>query len=278
MNLFDKKYQQVIGQIMEEGAEEENVRTGHKTRSLPGITFELWPAKDGFPLLTLRKIPIRVFVSEQLWFLTGSRRPSEFLSRFTRIWDDFTNIDGVVTVAYGYRWRQHFGRDQIRGLVAHLEEDPSSRHGVIVAWDPAADGLGSSKRKNIPCPYTFTVCIIKGELHLHNIIRSNDMILGFPHDAAGFVLLQYLLASRLGCRVGKYTHSISNAHIYDIHYGVANELTKRRPKSQKITLTSSPDWLARAERGDEGLVEEIVSQLAGQYQPEPPLKGLKIVL
>ena len=75
------------------------------------------------------------------------------------------------------------------------------------------------------------------------------MILGFPHDVAGFALLQRILAGHLGVKVGRYTHSISHAHIYDIHYQAARELVKRRSQHGKIKLEPKPDWLKRAMRG-----------------------------
>jgi len=279
MTQLDEQYQKVLKKILFEGFEELNERTGHKVKILPGITFEI---TKGFPLLTLRKIPIRVFVAEQVWCLLGSRKPSELLERFTKIWDDFTNLNGVVTVAYGYRWRYHFGRDQIQGLVKLLSEQPSSRHGVVVTWDPTDDGLDNSltkrAKKNIPCPYSFTVNIIGGRLCFHNIVRSNDMILGFPHDIAGFALLQRILAAKLKVGVGKYTHSISNAHIYDIHWKVAEELIKRENDHPAIEFEAKPDWFDRARRGDEKLVEEIIEQLKSLYHPQPQIRGLKIVL
>lgn len=279
MTELDRQYQKVLKNILTKGIEESHERTGHKVKSLPGITFEI---TKGFPLLTLRKIPLRVFVAEQVWCLMGSRRPADFLNRFTKIWDDFTNIDGVVTVAYGYRWRYHFGRDQIMGLVKLLSRQPSSRHGVVVTWDPADDGLDNSltkrAKKNIPCPYTFTVNIIGDKLCFHNIVRSNDMILGFPHDIAGFALLQRILAAKLKVGIGKHTHSISNAHIYDIHFKAAWELVKRRHEHPEIEIEAEPKWFDRARKGDEKLVKEIVEELESQYNPLPPIKGLKIVL
>lgn len=276
MTQFDAAYRELIRRIMRDGVEEGNARTGHATRALPGLTIEV---DAGFPLLTLRRIPLKVFIAEQVWFLTGSRRPEESLTQFTKIWDDFTNINGVIPTAYGYRWRRHFGRDQLGELVALLERDPSSRQGVVVAWDPGADGLDTKRtRKNVPCPYTFTVNIIGGALHLHNIVRSNDMMLGCPHDVAGFALLQRILAARLGVGVGKYTHSISNAHIYDIHYEAAQVLMEREHDHPEIALEVGSDALARGEQGDFGLVEEIEARLAAQYHPLPALPGLKIVL
>ncbi|HEY7975872.1 MAG TPA: thymidylate synthase [Ktedonobacterales bacterium] len=276
MTQFDEAYRTLLRRIMTEGSAETNSRTGHETRALPGLTIEV---DAGFPLLTLRRIPLRVFIAEQVWFLTGSRRPEESLRQFTKIWDDFTNLNGVIPSAYGYRWRHHFNRDQIGELVALLERDPSSRQGVVIAWDPASDGLDARRvRKNVPCPYSFTVNIIGGALHLHNMVRSNDMLLGCPHDVAGFALLQRILAARLGVAVGKYTHSISNAHVYAIHYEAARALIEREHEHAEIELSVGADALARAESGDFGLVEEIEARLNAQYHPLPAIKGLQIVL
>lgn len=277
MTAFDQWYQNALRDILERGIEEKNERTGVRVKALPGMHLSL-PSESGFPLLTLRKIPLKIFIAEQIWFLSGSRKPEEFLAEFTKIWDDFMNVDGVVSTAYGYRWRHFFGRDQIQGLIELLEKEPTSRHGVVVAWDPASDGLSGVKKKNVPCPYTFTVNIIGGKLNLHNIIRSNDMILGFPHDVAGFALLQRFLAARLKVQVGWYSHSISNAHIYENHYAGAEEMMQRTNAHEPITLDLPSDAFARAERQDPALVNEIFEKLSSQYHPLPAIKNLAIVL
>ena len=103
---YDKKYQTLLKKILKQGIEEYSERTKHETKALPGETIDL-DAGASFPILTLRRIPIRLFIAEQVWYLTGSRRPEDFLAQFTKIWDDFKEINGVVTAAYGYRWR-HF--------------------------------------------------------------------------------------------------------------------------------------------------------------------------
>jgi thymidylate synthase len=279
MSSFDRQYRDLVAAIMTDGAEERNQRTGHVVRALPGRTLELPDVAAEFPLLTLRRIPIKVFVAEQIWFLTGERDATTFLSQFTRIWSDFTNLDGIVSTAYGYRWRRQFHRDQIEGLIQLLEQDPSSRQGVVVTWDPATDGLASGiKRKNVPCPILFVVNIIGGKLHLHNVVRSNDVMLGLPHDVAGFCLLQHILAARLGVAPGTYTHSISHAHIYDIHFDAARTLMAREPSGNAVTLRVPADAYARAQLGDAALVTEIEQQLAAQYRPQGALPGLKIVL
>lgn len=276
MTQFDEQYREGILRILNHGFEEYNERTGHYTKIIPGLTFEL---DQGFPLLTLRKIPIKIFVAEQVWFIMGSKNPQDYVNKFTKIWEDFTEEDGTIAAAYGFRWRHAFGRDQLGMLVQHLTEQPGSRHGVIITWDPREDGLGNPQaKKNVPCPYTFTVNIIANKLHIHSIVRSNDMMLGCPHDVAGFALLQAILAAKLGVAPGKLTHSISNAHIYDIHYQQAWELVERENKHAPIYFEAQPDYYDRAEAGDESLVPEITDILQKQYQPMLPIKGMKIVL
>lgn len=278
MTKFDQIYQDIIKQLMTKGVREYSERTKLETRALPGVHFSIEPEKDGFPLLTLRKIPMKAIIAEQCWFISGARKPADFLREYTKIWDAFTNPGDVVTVAYGYRWRKHFGRDQPKGLIDLLTKEPSSRQAVIVTWDPAHDGLSLFKKANVPCPYTFTVNIFGGKLHLHNMVRSNDMILGFPFDVAGFCLLQYVLAQKLGVKVGTYSHSISNAHIYENHYPGAKEIIARKNNHKKIKLVLPKKTFERAEKKDKKLVPEIETVFSKQYKPMEPIGGLKIAL
>jgi len=276
MTQFDREYKKALIEILNKGIEEKNERTGLKTKAVPGLTFHI---DFGFPILTLRKIPIKLFVAEQIWFLTGSNNPDDFMSKYSRIWDDFREKDGTVAAAYGHRWRRYFGRDQITDLVNLLTKDPSSRHGVVVTWDPGDDGLGTgTKKKNVPCPFTYTFNIIGNKLHMHNIIRSNDMMLGCPHDTAGFVLLQYLLAAKLEVKPGVYTHSISNAHIYENHYEQAWEIVDRHNDHPPISFNPKKDYLDRAMAGDHELVDEIVDELKSQYHPMGSVGKMDIAL
>ena len=278
MTKFDQIYQNVVHEIMTNGITEFSERTGHETKALVGVHFQIDIEKDGFPILTLRKSPIKMFVAEQMWFLSGARKPEDFLRDYTHIWDDFTNPGDVVTVAYGYRWRKHFGRDQIGLLIELLKNEPSSRQAVVITWDPGQDGLSLVKKKNVPCPFCFTVNIVGGRLHLHNIIRSNDVMLGMTADVAGFAFLQCLLAQKLGVQPGIYSHTVSNAHIYDTHYEGARELLGRTHDHPKITLSLPENAFDRAEQKDPLLLNEVVDQISKQYNPLEPIKGLKLIL
>ncbi len=278
MTKFDKTYQEIIRNVMKNGVEEVSLRQNVKTKALPGIHFSHDIEKDGFPILTLRKIPVKMFVAEQIWFISGARKPEDFLREYTKIWDIFTNPNDVVTVAYGYRWRKHFGRDQLKLLIDLLKKEPSSRHGVVMAWDPSEDGLSLFKKANVPCPFSFVVNIIGGRLNLHLMVRSNDMYLGVPADVAGFALLQTILAQKLKVRVGIYSHSISNAHIYENQYDAVKELLKRKNNHKKIVLNLPKNSFDRAERKDRKLVDEIIENISKQYKPMEAIKAVKIVL
>ncbi|MFA5791703.1 MAG: thymidylate synthase [Candidatus Paceibacterota bacterium] len=277
MTTFDTIYQNIIKKIMTEGIEELNERTGHKTKALPGLTFQIDIEKDGFPVLTLRKQPLKSPIAEQVWFIQGEK-DTTFLRKFTKMWDPFMEKDGTLPFSYGWRWRNHFGRNQLGNAIELLEKEPSSRHGVIITWDPKDDGFGGTPKKNIPCPFAYTINIIGGRLHMHNIVRSNDMILGCPFDVFGFTLLQCIIAQRLGVRPGIYTHTISNAHIYDNHYEGAKEIIKRTNDHKNIELHLPKNSLQRAEQKDEKLVSEILEDLQNQYNPLPAIDGLQIAL
>ena len=71
---------------------------------------------------------------------------------------------------------------------------------------------------------------------------------------------------------------MSNAHVYDIHYGALDELVKRETKAPPVHIKLPPHTFERAEQGEQELVTEISDQLLGQYHPLDPIKGLNIVL
>jgi thymidylate synthase len=277
MTNFDKIYRTAIEHVYTQGEDVYSERTGVSTKALPGYTFDMNPS-HGFPLLTLRKIPVKLFVAEVVWMITGKKH-LEFLRRYTKVWDEFAEDDGTVQAAYGHRWRNYFGRDQLIDLITHLHEEPSSRQAVVMMWDPATDGLRAPKRKNVPCPFTWVGNIIGGKFNLHLIIRSNDMMLGNPHDTAGFALLQAIIAQELGVEVGKFTLSISHAHIYGNHFEQAEELLTREDHVHDEIMCKLPEkTFLRALAGDAHLVDEITTMFREQYNPAPSVKRMQVAL
>ncbi len=248
---------------------EMNARTGIAVKALPGITFRTDLEDDGFPLLALRKIPMS-FIPEVMWFVSGSDNIHPFLSRHTKIWNAFAEEDGFVTSAYGRRWGS-----QLQRCIDRLKEDPSSRHAVVVAWDKSVDGL--VPQKNVPCPVMFTLNVIRGRLHMHVVVRSNDMVLGFPTDVAGFAFLQVMLAQCLGVRPGVYTHSISNCHYYVNQEPAVKEMLARPASKLRVQLELPPDSLKRAIALDESLIEDI-KHAVFQYEPHAAIKNIPIAI
>jgi thymidylate synthase len=104
------------------------------------------------------------------------------------------------------------------------------------------------------------------------------MVLGFPPDVAGFALLQMILAQRLGVRPGIYTHTISNAHIYDNHYDAAREMVVRQNTHKPIHIELPSNTFERAEKKEHVLVSEIVERFQQEYNPQEAIKNLKIAL
>lgn len=270
INAFYK--QKVLGKVATQWPEL-NRRTGVEVRAMPGVTYWTDLGKDGFPLLALREMRFS-FVPEIMWFLSGSNSTS-WLSRHTKIWDAFAEDNGQVTSAYGFRWRHHFGVDQMELALQKLRADPSSRHAVIMMWDPATDL--TVKQKNVPCPYTFTLNIINGRLHLHLIIRSNDMVLGFPTDVAGFALLTHILAQELNVRPGVLTVSISNAHVYENQMDAVIEMDGRPVNKYPVWFDLPENAYRRACDLDETLIEDIKAGFS-DYRPEPAIKNIPIAL
>ena len=274
INIF---YKRLVTEILEDGIEETNFRTGMKTKIITGINATFEPAKD-FPLLTLRKIPLKLFVAEMIWYLQGVKE-LDFFQQYSKIWDDFMDQGNVAESGYGYRWRSHFGRDQITSLVNTLVADPSSRQGVVVTWDANNDGLDSAPKKNVPCVPMWVANIVGGKLNLHFTFRSNDIMLGMPHDIAGFAILQAILAQKLNVKIGKLHYSGIHCHIYENHYDQAQLLVKRDlPKESIIKLVLPINTYERAMAGDLEIVNEIYENLKAQYDPLPSIGKMQIAL
>jgi len=272
MSRYDEQYRQALGLVLDQPAEL-NMRTGKAVRAYAGLSMRIDLEDDGFPLLSLRKMPMS-FVPEVMWILSGTK-DAKWLSAHTKIWDAFKDEDGSIGVAYGYRIRQSFGVDQLDEVVRKLDEDPSTRHGVVQIWDASEDL--TIPRKNIPCPVMFTVGLIRGRLNLHLVIRSNDMVLGHPTDVAGFALLAHMLAQRLGAVPGVMTVSISNAHVYEDQVPFAEEMCRRESRTDEVRLSLPGSSYSRACSLDGELLGEIKAGVHG-YRPGEAMKGIPIAL
>lgn len=165
---------------------------------------------------------------EALWMLAGRndvKWPEFFNSKFGQYSDDGETFNG----AYGFRWRQWFGADQLKRIIRALRENPECRRQVLAMWDGSRD-LGSTS-KDIPCNLTATFQVGPDErLDMMVSNRSNDLIWGaYGANAVHFSMLQEYVAASLGREVGTYTQVSANTHVYEPHWPLMRLLAAQAP-------------------------------------------------
>ena len=160
------------------------------------------PGRDANPIFHLM---------EAIWMLAGSRDVA-FVKQFNKKISDFSD-DGVnFNAAYGWRWRQHFGHDQLIDVIDLLRADPNSRQAVLQMWD-SKDLFKNTIDK--ACNTQLVFQIIKDQLHMTVFNRSNDLWWGaYGANAVHFSFLQEFVAHSLGVSMGRYNQVSVNFHLY----------------------------------------------------------------
>src|ERR1700735_4357511 len=140
-----KQYLELVKKILDEGERRED-RTGTGTISLFGLQTK-YDLREGFPLLTTKKVKFDAVLRELLWFLRGSTNINDELTEHTPIWDAWADEEGELGPIYGYQWRswpkyvqdektglyrrEHV--DQIRQAIDLLKNNPHSRRIIVNA-------------------------------------------------------------------------------------------------------------------------------------------------
>lgn len=151
---------------------------------------------------------------EGLWMLAG-RNDLAFLTQFVKNFGQFSDDGMTLHGAYGYRWRDHFGMDQVMTIVSGLKNNPDCRRQVLQMWDAKAD-LGMSG-KDFPCNTQALFSInVHNQLDMTVCCRSNDAIWGaHGANAVHFSMLQEFMAAAIGVAVGGYWQISNNFHAYE---------------------------------------------------------------
>lgn len=165
----------------------------------------VWPLRDANPFFHLM---------EALWMVGGRRdvaTVAEFAARMREYSDDGANLHG----AYGYRWREHHGFDQLARIAKRLRENPDDRRCVLQMWDARVD-LGRDG-KDFPCnTQVYFLRDGDGRLDMTLTCRSNDIIWGaYGANAVHFSVLQEYMAAKIGCPVGLFWQISNNFHAYE---------------------------------------------------------------
>lgn len=159
---------------------------------------------------------------ESLWMLAG-RNDARWLDRFVKDFSSrFAEDNGIQWGAYGHRWRESFGYDQLDVVVEKLRVAPLDRRVVISMWDPHYD-LDSEQytesglpARDVPCNTQIYPRIVDGALDITVMCRSNDVVWGaYGANAVHFSFLQEYLSARIGVPVGKMYQLSNNWHLYN---------------------------------------------------------------
>lgn len=171
---------------------------------------------------------------ESLWMLAG-RNDVEFLEQFSKNIASYTDDGKTFNAAYGHRWRNYFGFDQLKSVIELLKKDPTTRQAILQLW--SADDLNKPTRdKACNTLVKFELDEKTQDLNMTVFNRSNDMYWGtYGANVVQFsTLLEYVAAST-GYRVGFYQQVSANTHLYlDLYPSVdIEELLK--PQKRQIT-------------------------------------------
>jgi len=167
-------------------------------------------------------------IAEVVWLVEG-RQDAGFLNHWNPVLPRFAGTGPVYHGAYGYRLRENFGFDQLVRAFEVLRRNPDSRQVVLQTWDatkdfPRADGEPAAE--DIPCNIASMLKVREGRLDWLQVLRSNDLYLGLPHNIVQFTSLQEILAGWLGVSIGQYQQVSDSLHVYERDWDV---LTRIQP-------------------------------------------------
>ena len=246
-----RQYHDLLRHILDNGIQHED-RTGVGTISTFGYQtrFDL---REGFPIVTTKRVPFRWVAEELFWFLSGSTDEADLRARGVDIWQEWATEEqtyrfgreaGDLGPVYGYLWRSFGGDypymngiDQIARLIREIETNPNSRRLIVTGWNPeTCDDVALP-----PCHTLFQFKIegrnpndsegaeSKGTLHCQLYQRSADAFLGVPFNISSYALLTHMIAHVCGLEVGDFIHTFGDLHIYSNHLDQVNELLSREP-------------------------------------------------
>jgi thymidylate synthase len=248
-----RQYHELLKSILEKGTEHQD-RTGVGTVSHFGqqTRFDL---REGFPIVTTKRIPFRWVAEELFWFLSGDTNEANLRLRGVDIWAEWADEEhtkrfgreaGDLGPIYGYLWRsfgghypKHDGVDQIARLMREIRDNPNSRRLIVTGWDP-------SQCDNVDLPPCHTLFQFKVEnqkvLHCQLYQRSADAFLGVPFNISSYALLTHMVAHVSGLEAGEFIYTLGDYHIYKNHLSQVEELLSRTPlKLPRLEIRSEPD-------------------------------------
>ena len=226
--------------VLDTGVEKSD-RTGTGTKSIFGhqMRFNL---KEGFPLVTTKKVHLKSIILELLWFLSGDSNVKWLQENGCTIWDEWARPDGDLGPVYGVQWRTwptpdggHI--DQIQNVMDTLKNNPDSRRIIVSAWNVA----DLDKMALMPCHAFFQFYVANNTLSCQLYQRSADIFLGVPFNIASYSLLVHMMAQQLDMEVGDFVWTGGDCHIYNNHMEqVKTQLTRAPHPLPTLAIKRKP--------------------------------------
>lgn len=233
MSRADELFKQTCRDILEHGYDQ----TGESVRprwsdGIPAYTIKKFGVvnrynlAEEFPILTLRPINFRAAVDELLWIWQKKSNRIEDLN--SHIWDQWADDAGTIGRAYGYQLAQkhHYPEgqfDQVDRVLYDLKNNPSSRRILTNLYNH--EDLHAMQL--YPCAYSMTFNVTGNRLNAILNQRSQDMLVANGWNVTQYAVLIHMLAQVSDLRVGELVHVIADAHIYDRHIPLVQDLLKR---------------------------------------------------
>lgn len=283
-----KQYLELLSLVLNKG-EYTNNRTNIASFSYFG-TQNRYDLKDGFPLLTTKKIYFKAVLYELLWFISGNTNIKYLVDHDVRIWNEwpyekykksssyqnesieefinkikidstFAKTWGELGPVYGKQWRDFNGIDQLQNAINEIKTNPTSRRIIVSAWNPK----DTKDMLLPPCHTLFQFYVQNNKLNLQLYQRSADLFLGVPFNIASYALLLMIVADICNLEPGTFVHTIGVAHIYENHIlQVKEQLTRTPKKLPKLIIKNHHDDITKYQYEDFELVD---------YEPYPAIKA-----
>lgn len=234
-----RQYLDLMRHVLEHGTDKTD-RTGTGTRSVFGaqLRFDL---RDGFPLVTTKKVHLKSVIYELLWFLRGESNVRWLQERGVSIWEEWAAPDGELGPVYGVQWRSWptpdgGSIDQITQVIEQIKRTPDSRRLIVNAWNVAQiDDMALP-----PCHAMFQFYVADGCLSCQLYQRSADLFLGVPFNIASYALLTMMVAQVCGLEPGEFIWTGGDVHLYSNHMEQVGRQLAREPRSLPV-MHLNPD-------------------------------------
>ncbi len=250
---MDRQYLGLLRDILDGGVRKSD-RTGTGTLSVFGRSFR-HDLRDGFPLLTTKRLHVKSIVYELLWFLRGDTNIGFLTEHGVSIWNEWATPAGELGPVYGAQWRRWKGadgreHDQVAALIEGLRRKPDSRRHLINAWNVAdlpdeslspEANAAAGKMALPPCHVMYQFYVAEGRLSCMLTMRSVDVFLGLPYNCASTAFLTSMLAQQCGLEPGELVFSLGDAHLYANHLDQARAQIVREPRgAPRLVLERRP--------------------------------------